>query len=253
MFDEATTADLVESTSARTQIDKMRRRFERPIMFAALAVIPVLIIEITAHSEPWTAIGFAGDVAIWLIFTAELVSMLVVAPNRWEYLRTHPLEVAIVVLTPPLAPGILQSIRLLRVLRVLRLFRLAPTLNSFFSLAGVQYAAFLAFLTLIAGGQAYADAEGKSVLEGCYWALTTMTTVGYGDESPKTVTGKFVAATVMIVGIGFIAIVTGAVANTFIARAGGFEAKTHARLVDVVERLDRLEAMIRDLAGRDDR
>jgi voltage-gated potassium channel len=68
------------------------------------------------------AIGFLGDVAIWLVFTAELVSMLMVVPNRWKYLRTHPLDVAIVVLTPPVAPAILQSIRLLRVLRVLRLF-----------------------------------------------------------------------------------------------------------------------------------
>jgi voltage-gated potassium channel len=64
-----------------------------------------------------------------------------------------------------------------------------------------------------------------------------MTTVGYGDESPKTVTGKFVAATVMVVGIGFIAIVTGAIAHTFITRTGGFETKTENRLDDVVERL----------------
>jgi hypothetical protein len=78
-----------------------------------------------------------GDVAIWLVFTAELVSMLRVALDKRAYLHQHPLDVAIVVLTPPLAPTILQSVRLLRVVRVLRVFRLAPALSSVFSLAGV--------------------------------------------------------------------------------------------------------------------
>src|SRR5260370_22710064 len=56
----------------------------------------------------------------------------------------------------------------------------------------------------------------KSFGDALYWALTTMTTVGYGDLSPRTPEGKVVAVIVMLVGIGFIAILTGAIAQAFI-------------------------------------
>jgi hypothetical protein len=52
----------------------------------------------------------------------------------------------------------------------------------------------------------------------------------------------------MLVGIGFIAIITGALANSFISRAGGPEGKTQDRLDDVIERLDRLEAIVQEQA-----
>jgi hypothetical protein len=52
-----------------------------------------------------------------------------------------------------------------------------------------------------------------------YWSLTTMTTVGYGDVTPNTQAGRIVAVAVMLVGIGFVAIVTGAVAQRFNAPA----------------------------------
>jgi voltage-gated potassium channel len=49
--------------------------------------------------------------------------------------------------------------------------------------------------------------------EGRYWALTTITTVGYGDLSPGTTAGRFLAGAVMLMGIGLIAVLTGAVAE----------------------------------------
>jgi voltage-gated potassium channel len=55
--------------------------------------------------------------------------------------------------------------------------------------------------------------------DGIYWAISTMTTVGYGDVTPGTQTGKMLAVAVMLVGIGFIAFLTGAVAERFIKPA----------------------------------
>jgi hypothetical protein len=62
---------------------------------------------------------------IWLVFAAELVVLLAVAPDRWRWLRGHPLDVAIVVLTPPVLPPGLQALRVLCLLRLLRLVRAA--------------------------------------------------------------------------------------------------------------------------------
>jgi voltage-gated potassium channel len=140
--------------------------------------------------------------------------MLAVVPDRGRWLRTHPLEVAIVVLTPPFLPASLQALRVFRLLRLLRLIavvgyaRRAPLRGP------------LAVLTALGGGAAFAAVEGKNVStwDGVWWAVTTMTTVGYGDISPATDFGRVIAIAVMVVGIGFLSLLIGAVSERFVAR-----------------------------------
>ena len=154
---------------------------------------------------------------IWLAFLAELVAMLVIVPDRGRYLLTHPIDLAIVMLTPPFLVSAVQSIRLLRLLRVFRLLRLEPLARTVFSLEGLKATAGLALLTAIVGGAGFASEESISFGNGVYWAITTMTTVGYGDISPKTTEGKIIAVIVMLVGIGTATLVIGAVAQRFLA------------------------------------
>ena len=61
--------------------------------------------------------------------------------------------------------------------------------------------------------------EYPNIFIGMWWAIQTVTTVGYGDVTPKDVAGRIVAAVVMLEGIAFVAIVTAAVTSTFVARA----------------------------------
>ena len=61
--------------------------------------------------------------------------------------------------------------------------------------------------------------EYPNVGVGLWWAIQTVTTVGYGDVAPKDVVGRVVAAAVMLYGIAFIAIVTAVITSTFVARA----------------------------------
>jgi voltage-gated potassium channel len=235
----------------------MEQRFRVPIIVAALLMIPVLILQVvTVHGshlkEPWDTLNEIGDWAIWLTFLAEVLAMLWVVPDRWTWVRSHILDVAIVVLTPPVSPAVLQSLRVLRLLRVVRLVRFAPVMRSVFTIEGVRYAAFLAFVVFLGGAEAFATVENRSLAIGMYWAISTMTTVGYGDVTPHTTAGRIIAAIVMLVGIGFVAVVTGAIAQRFIATEGtvtkgaevisGEEAVTHAKLDDLAARLDRLEA-----------
>jgi voltage-gated potassium channel len=63
------------------------------------------------------------------------------------------------------------------------------------------------------------NAEYGNVWVGMWWAIQTVTTVGYGDVAPKRVTGRVVGALVMLYGIAFIAIVTAVITSTFVARA----------------------------------
>jgi voltage-gated potassium channel len=233
------------------------RFFDVPVLVAALLVIPVVVIEASSSiSRPWTTVASLLNWMIWVVFAAELVAYLAVVPNRWRWLREHPLEVVIVLLTPPILPSSLQAIRALRLLRVLRLLRLAKLGRTVFSLQGLQYAGLLALLTALGGGAAFAAVEDKgySTWDGVWWALTTMTTVGYGDLYPRTAAGRLIAIVVMLVGIGFIAILTGAVAERFLARdVRVIEAEVADEAESVDEVLGELRAIrerLGDLEGR---
>jgi voltage-gated potassium channel len=189
----------------------------------------------------------------------EVVVMLYVVPSKRKWLRDNPLEVAIVLFTPPFLPASLQALRVFRLLRLARLFRLAPLARRLFSIEGLRYVALLALLTVLGGGAAFAAIEkDSSTWDGVWWAISTMTTVGYGDVSPHTDLGRVLAIAIMLIGIGFIAVLTGAVAERFLStefeevaeathEVEATEADVLAELREVRNRLDRLEAR---LAGR---
>jgi voltage-gated potassium channel len=157
------------------------------------------------------------------------------------------LDVAIVVLTPPFAPAAFLGFRLarlVRLLRVLRLVRTARMTRKTFSLEGVKWAAALTGLVALGAGAAFASAEHRSTSDGLWWAATTMTTVGYGDVAPMTGLGRVIAVGVMLVGIGFVAFLTAAVAQRFVAQIEEPKPQwEHAVLTDLAEIKARLSAI----------
>jgi voltage-gated potassium channel len=84
-----------------------------------------------------------------------------------------------------------------------------------------------------------------SVGSGLWWAVQTVTTVGYGDHVPENVVGRLVAAAVMLFGIGFLTIITAAITSTFISRSRLEQQPAAAeQLRQVSERLERIEAVL---------
>ena len=84
--------------------EQWQRRFEWPIAIAALAVIPILIIEDSDAGGAWPAVAAVLNWCSSGVFLAEIVVMLSVVRDRRAWLLHHPLDVAIVVLTPPFIP-----------------------------------------------------------------------------------------------------------------------------------------------------
>jgi voltage-gated potassium channel len=126
--------------------------------------------------------------------------------------------VAIVVLTPPFLPTLLQSLRVLRFIRLARLLRLAPLFKLAFSFEGVRYATYFSLLVVITSSLGFESAEPNvGYLDSIYWAFGTMTTVGSGDTIPTTDEAKLLAMFVMLVGVGYFAVITGSIAQRFVA------------------------------------
>lgn len=236
--------------------ERIARRFDIPMLVAALLVVPVVAVEQSSLGEPWTPLAAVLNWVIWIAFATELVVMLVVVPQKWKWVWAHPLEVFIVLATPPFIPTGLAGARALRLLRLFRLLRLASLARRAFSLAGLRYVALLAGLTVLVSGAAYAAVEPGhlSTWDGVWWAITTMTTVGYGG-SPTTTVGRIITIGVLVVGIGFVAVLTGAIAQRFLASqiedvAGAVEdvevtdVEVLRELREVRARLERLEARL---------
>ena len=240
--------------------ERVAQRFEVPMLVAAALVVPALVLEGASWGEPWPTVGRALNWAIWIAFLVELVVMLAVVPDRRRWARRHPLEIAVVVLTPPFAAGALQSIRVLRLLRLVRLLRLGPLVRRVFTVEGVRYVSLVAVLFVLGGAQAYHDLEGGSFDDGVYWAIGTMTTVGFAPPA-ETDAGQIVAIVLVLAGVAFVAILTGAIAQRFLApavseiQAAEEELEQEEREVieevrDIAARLTRLEEALERRARR---
>lgn len=198
---------------------RIEARLEVPMLVAAAMVVPLLLIEHGAVGDTWRGVAVGLNWAIWLAFLAESIVMLSVVPDRCEWLRRHPLEVVIVLGTSPLLPASMQAVRAIRLLRVLRLLLLARRARFLLTPAGLSYAAIVSVLAILGGGASLRIVEpslGLTLEEATWWAMTTATTVGYGDIVPATSVGRVIAGLVMLNGIGFVALLTAAIARMFI-------------------------------------
>jgi voltage-gated potassium channel len=190
-----------------------------PMLVAAALTLPMVAITESKPGGGLEAVAQVLNWVTWIAFAVELVVMLAVVPDRRAWLRHNPLSPIVVFFTPPVLPPGLQGLRVMRLLRLLRLLRLAQLTRDVFSLRGLHYAALLAVLTVVGGGALFEAFEKHDqhldTWDGIYWAVTTMTTLG-SDIYPTTTGGEIVSIAILIVGIGFVALLTGAIAQRFL-------------------------------------
>ena len=93
-----------------------------------------------------------------------------------------------------------------------------------------------------------------SIGTGLWWAAQTVTTVGYGDNVPVSVAGRLLAVAVMIIGIGFLTVITAAITSTFVARsqleATPSDTAAAEQLRQIGQRLERIEAALKQSSTR---
>jgi len=126
----------------------------------------------------------------------------------------------------------------------------ANRLRKVFSLEGLRYAA-LVVLTIVVGGVIFVAVErgqDLSTWDGLWWAAETVTTVAYGDIYPTTALGRLVATVVMTAGIGFVALLTGALAQRFLYGEGASAAQEPGPdRAEMMRKLDELSNQIAEL------
>jgi voltage-gated potassium channel len=207
------------------------RWFDRALIFAIIFSICVVVLDsVPALSNRY---GSWINILEWgftLLFTLEYIARLVCVRRPGRYARSFfgvidllsvlPTYLALVV---PEA-HLFIDVRVLRLLRIFRVFKLAGFVSEYQMLGGALAASrrkILVFLSVVlmlvlVMATLMVVVEGPangftSIPTAMYWAITTMTTVGFGDITPKTEWGRFIASVMMLLGWGILAVPTGIV------------------------------------------
>jgi voltage-gated potassium channel len=226
MADKAMTDDATPATLSQQRLDRFSARIDPVMMVLALVWLPVLVIPLvtTLHG----AVAFTFDVvdyAVWFAFVVEYVVKLALAERKWHFVGHHLLDLAMV------AVPILRPLRLARLLRVIRLDRVVIVLAAGLKRARAMLAHHGLQFVLLAVGTIVFAASGLELYferhstgptaihnfgDAVWWAVVTVTTVGYGDKVPMTGAGKWVATVLMFTGIGLVGALTATIASFFV-------------------------------------
>ena len=207
------------------------RLFDIVLLWLILAsVVAVMLESVESIKVDHAAWLRAVEWVVTVAFTVEYVLRLICAPSATRYARSFFGVVDLLSILPTylslVLPGA-QSLLVIRALRLLRVFRVLK-LGHFLGEANILKTALMSsrhkvaiflgtvsVLVVILGSAMYlieGEASGfTSIPTSMYWAVMTLTTVGYGDITPATVPGQILAALVMVLGYSIIAVPTGIV------------------------------------------
>ena len=181
------------------------------------------------------------DTGILVIFAVDYFTRLFIAEDKKVFVKTNKADLIAII---PFSSvfRVFRVARLARLARLSRINRLVRAgvwigkfrlkLLAFVKTNGLIYMITLTIIMVAGGALGIYLFEGMSFSDGIWWSFVTTTTVGYGDISPESLGGRIVAAILMLVGIGFIGMLTGTIATYFL----GGEEKPKGYRTETVER-----------------
>jgi voltage-gated potassium channel len=239
---------------------QVRHSFEAVVLVFALLMLPAVLIQDSGLHSPWGYVADSLNAVVWLAFALELGLTLRHAHDRRAALRSHWHDLAVfVVIFPPWAPlfsafgsGWLRGWRLARLWAIAgRVFRAERLLTR---RRNLPYVAALVLLLVTVTGIAVHEtdpARFPNPWRGLWFAIVTVTTVGYGDTFPTSPVGRLVASFLMVTGIGFLGLATAAIAGHFVSQdAEDKHRESTDRQEEILAELRRLNERLDSLESR---
>ena len=208
------------------------KSFEVFIQFLIILSIVTFSIE-TLPDLPILVIKILNIIEIGCvtIFTIELIGRIIFSKKGFKYIYSFYGVIDLIAILPfYISLGLdLRSIRVLRILRLFRILKLSKfnkaldilnkSFNSIRSELSVVIMFAIVFIYLSSVGIYFFENEAqpenfKSIFHSIWWAIATLTTVGYGDVYPITIGGKIFSSIIILIGIGIVAIPTGLIASS---------------------------------------
>ncbi len=202
------------------------------------SIVVVMLDSVESWHKEHGRLFFMLEWMFTFIFTIEYILRLISIKKPWNYIFSFLGIIDLLAIIPSylsifyVGAQSLLVLRGLRLLRIFRIFKLTHFMSEMQFLGGAIKGSLtkisifmLVVLTLviIMGSMMYLIEQHQNgfsnIPESIYWAIVTITTVGYGDISPVTPLGKFVASLIMLMGYGIIAVPTGILTNEIAQRA----------------------------------
>lgn len=233
-------------TTPQNTMEKWERRTEWPLAGVALLFLAAYAVDVLIRPHGTGAdVTRAVTAVSWSLFIADYLVRLGLARNRWRWFYRHLFDLAIVVL-PLLRP--LQLLRLVTLITVMQR-AVGNAIRGrvvMYTVAGAVLLVFVASLAVLESERGQPDAHITHFGQALWWSITTITTVGYGDLTPVTATGRVIAVLLMIGGISLVGSITATLASWIVQRVSDEDAA--ANMV-TTEHIGRLLDEIADLRG----
>lgn len=230
----------------RTSEERWQQRTEWPLAVVAFAFLIIYSVHvlIRPHGDPARIVWIASWI-VWGLFVIDYFVRLSLAADRRRWFLAHLLDLAIVVLP------------VVRPLRMLRLVVLVGVLQKavgnavrgrilVYTISAVALLIYVASLAILDTERDIPGAKITSFGDAVWWAISTVTTIGYGDLYPITVTGRVIAVLLMIGGISLIGVVTASLASWIVQRVAETDRASQAA---TASQIDELREEIRMLAA----
>ena len=217
-------------------------------MFLVAYAAPILQ---PALGEPLPTICRIVTWAAWALFAVDYGARLLLSRNRIRFARGNVLDLAVVALP------LLRPLRLLRLVALLSILNRATggSMRGRVAVYIVGATSLVLFVASLAVLDAERGAKGATITtfgDALWWAMTTVTTVAYGDRYPITAEGRFIAGGLMLAGIALLGIVTASLASWLIDKVREVEEHTQAATrADVAALAAEVHALRHELAVRD--
>lgn len=196
------------------------------IVVATLAVISSVLAVLLMMKVPIGPVGHVTFTVLWVLFAVDYFFRLINAKNKKWFLIEHAFDlIGILPMHPAFA--LFRLSRLIRMVRVHHiLWRLGISgqwtadFHRFTYDTGFIYLFTISVVIICLSALLFSIVEHQTLSQSMWWAITTATTVGYGDDSPRTAWGKVIATGLMLGGVGFIGLLTSTITDFFTNRAG---------------------------------
>ncbi|WP_206487809.1 potassium channel family protein [Rhodococcus sp. KRD162] len=231
------------------------RQWERvtewPLAGSALTFLAIYTWTVLSQPTGTSArVAEYAILAIWALFGIDYLVRLALAEQRARWCVRHLHELAIVALP------MLRPLRLLRLLTLVSLLQrsIGGALRGrvvTYAVAGTAILVFVASLAMFDAERAAPAGSIKTFPDALWWATTTVTTVGYGDYSPTTATGRLIAVGLMVAGIALLGVVTATLASWLVQKvAEQDDANQAATAQQVAELTAHITALRTELASQ---